>query len=244
MIKLKDGTTSEYNQLDRITQFDEKSRNYPLASSIENKEWRSYTWRCNEVFDQGKDGACVAYALGHELAARPAEVRGINDRWLKEDVYWEAQKIDPWPGGSYPGAGTSSEPFYEGTSVLAGVKILHSKGFFQEYRWAFSIDELILGLGRKGPAVIGVNWFEGMLYPDSKGYIHKTGNPVGGHAVLVRGVNLKKEHVLIRNSWGMGWGKNGDCYMKIGELETLLKDRGEAVFLNSRTASPMVPYKF
>lgn len=244
MIKLKDGSVTERKQLDRLVQFDERSRDFPITSYVENKSWRSYTWRCNEWLDQGREGACVAYALGHELAARPAEVRGMHDKWLKEDVYWEAQKIDPWPGGAYPGAGSNSEPFYEGTSVLAGVKILHKKGFFENYRWAFSFDDMIKGVGRVGPAVIGVNWYEGMYQPDDRGYIWRTGNVAGGHAVLVRGVNLRKEHVIIRNSWGKSWGKSGDCYMKFDQLEALMKERGEAVFMIGRSKNPMVPYTF
>lgn len=243
-IILKDRSRTEMIQLDRLRQFDQRSLKYSIMDTIEKPNLRSYTWRCEQWFDQGKEGACVAYALAHELAARPAEVEGIHDKWLKEKVYWEAQKIDPWDGGSYPGAGSMEEPFYEGTSVLAGVKVLHSYGFFKEYRWAFSIDDLLYGLGHSGPAVIGCDWYEGMVNPDSNGFIKPTGRPLGGHAVLVRGLNVKDETVTIRNSWGKSWGVDGDCYMKFEDLEMLLRNYGEAVFLDTRTASPMVPYDF
>ena len=239
-IKLKNNIGTESVLLDRIPQFDERSKQFPLTAALPTVNPRSYTWRCNEWFDQGQEGACVAYALGHELASRPAETRGMNDTWLKKSVYWEAQKIDPWEGGSYPGA----DPFYEGTSVLAGVKILKDKGVFKEYRWAFGIDEVILGLGRNGPAVLGLPWYEGMFEPDSKGYIQKTGRVMGGHAIMARGVNLKTETITLRNSWGKNWGKDGDCYIKFHELESLLKEWGEAVFLVGRTKTPMVPYTF
>jgi len=240
VIVLKNQLTTEDIRLDRIAQFDERSRRFPVKTTLEKKEWRSYTWRCEQWFDQGREGACVAYALAHECAARPAETRGMHDKWLKEDVYWEAQKIDPWPGGSYPGA----SPFYEGTSVLAGVKILHKKNFFREYRWAFGIEDLILGVGYNGPAVIGVNWYHDMYFPDENGMISKSGSLLGGHAVLVRGVDLNNETVTIRNSWGQNWGDNGDCYMKIHELESLLHENGEAVFFMDRETVPMVPYSF
>jgi hypothetical protein len=229
-ILLKNNTETEDVRLDRVIQFDERSRNYGTSEINVKRKPRSYSWKCNEWFDQGREGACVAYALSHELAARPCEIKGISDKWMVENVYWEAQKIDPWEGGVYPGA----NPRYEGTSVLAGVSILHKKGFFDEYRWAFGIDELIMALGYNGPAVLGVRWYEGMFSPDSNGYINPTGKITGGHAIMAYGVNLKKEHIILRNSWGKSWGMNGDCFLSFADTESLLKQQGEAVFLIGR----------
>jgi len=229
-IQLKNNQTTEDIRLDRVIQFDPKSREFPMAMG--SKKLRSYTWRCNEWYDQGREGACVAYSLGHELAARPAEVTGLNDRWLVENIYWEAQKIDPWAGGTYPGAA----PVYEGTSILAGVKTMHKKKFFKEYRWAFSLNDVLLGVGYNGPAVIGVYWYDSMYYPDQKGFIRPQGNIVGGHAIMVRAVNVRERFVTLRNSWGKNWGHDGDCYMTFDDLGHLLSQRGEAVFLMHRTA--------
>lgn len=230
-VQLRHGTTKDV-RLDRIVQFDERSRSFPIKLLLEAKKLRSYTWRCNQQFDQGQEGACVAYSLSHELAARPAEVAGMQDKWMVEHVYWEAQKTDPWEGGSYPGA----VPSYEGTSVLAGVKILHKKKFFTEYRWAFSLNDVLLGLGHNGPAVLGVNWYEGMLNTDNDGYVKTTGSAVGGHAIMARSVDLKHNRVMLRNSWGKDWGMNGDCFISFNDLDTLLHEQGEAVFMVGRTA--------
>jgi len=229
---LKDMTDTQDIRLDRLVHFDERSRNFPIRELTGDKSLRSYTWRCNEYFDQGREGACVAYALGHELAARPAEVTGINDPWLKQTIYWEAQKIDPWEGGAYPGA----VPFYEGTSVLAGVKTLHKKNLFKEYRWAFGINDLLNGLGHNGPSVLGINWYQGMYNPDEKGFIKPSGRVMGGHAILARAVNIREEKITLRNSWGSGWGLSGDCYISFEDLDRLLREEGEAVFLVKRTA--------
>lgn len=231
-IQLKNGIVTTDKRLDRIEQFDERSRNFPIRQLSGTKPLRSYTWRCEEWFDQGREGACVGFALGHEVSARPAEFRGLHYDYLVKNVYHEAQKIDPWSGGSYPGA----NPFYEGTSVLAGVKVLHKKGFFKSYRWAFGIHDLTLGVGYNGPAVIGVPWYSGMFNTDSNGFIHADGYIAGGHAVLVRAVNTKKGYFTIRNSWGKDWGVNGDCYISVSDMEKLLNERGEAVFMLNRTA--------
>jgi hypothetical protein len=138
--------------------------------------------------------------------------------------------IDPWPGGSYPGA----SPFYEGTSVLAGVKIAHAQGWFDEYRWAFSLDELIMGVGHNGPAVLGVAWYEGMYFPDADGFVHIKGNRVGGHCILCNAVNVKHKYFTLTNSWGAGWGMVGTCFISFDDMERLLAERGEAVFFIHR----------
>lgn len=220
-------------RLNRLVYFDPRSRNFPITSVVKTKPLRSYTWRCSQWFDQGAQGSCVAFSLGHELAARPAEVKGITPAFLVRKVYWGAQLIDPWDGGSYPGA----SPSYEGTSILAGVKVLHSMGFFTSYYWSFSTTDLLLGVGYNGPAVIGIPWYSSMMEPDKNGMIKPTGILTGGHAVLVTGVDLKNTRVRIRNSWGKAWGKNGDCFLSFEDLDTLLQRNGEAVFLQKRTAS-------
>jgi len=230
-VTLRDGSVVQNAQFDRIEQFDEKSRGYSIGDLRRvGTGLRSYTWRCNDWFDQGTEGACVGFALGHELAARPAEVKGLDYDYLLKEIYWSAQKNDPWDGGSYPGA----TPNYSGTSVLAGVKRVKELGFIEEYRWAFNTDDLLYGLGRNGPAVLGIPWYYDMYFPDNTGYIKTTGNAVGGHAILARAINVKKGIVTLRNTWGRGWGKDGDCYITFEDLDGLLKQRGEACFLLRR----------
>lgn len=257
MVTLKDGSTSEDRRLDRLIQFDERSRSYPVA--VAGRRPRSYTWRITKpaVLDQGREGACVGFSIAHELLARPAETRFGSEfratRFAIEDVYYAAQRIDPWPGGSYPGA----DPHYDGTSILAGVKVTQALGYFQSYRWAFGLRDLVDGLGHNGPSVLGVNWYDSMYSPDGEGFIRPEGSIVGGHAILARAVTLKwKSHrfiwwkrtwddvdlnasfVTLRNSWGPLWGRHGDCYITLRDLDVLLQQRGESVFFLDRTASP------
>ena len=229
-IIIKNNIVVEDARLDRVTEFDEKSRLYSIGEIRKTNKLRSYTWRCNEWFDQGKEGACVAFALGHELAARPAEVKGLNYKYLVEKVYWEAQKKDPWPGGSYPNA----KQVYSGTSVLAGVKRVKELGYIDEYRWAFNIEDVLYGIGHNGPAVLGLPWYEGMRDTNRKGYIKASGRVLGGHAVLAKSVNIKEGRVTLRNSWGKNWGKRGDCHITLKVLELLLKQGGECCFLMNR----------
>lgn len=233
-ILLKNGTRTEEIRLDRVEEFDERSRGYSIADILTTRKLRSYTWRCGDWFNQGREGACVAFALGHELAARPSEVRGLDYDFLIREVYWEAQRNDPWEGGSYPNA----SPKYNGTSILAGVKQIKKLGYIEEYRWAFNTDDVLYGIGHNGPALFGLAWYEGMIRPDENGFIKPTGRMLGGHAVLGVAINVKEGYVTIRNSWGKSWGVDGECYITFEDLETLLKQRGECCFLMKRKTIP------
>jgi hypothetical protein len=84
--------------------------------------------------------------------------RGIDNKFAKEQLYWEAQKIDRWPGGAYPGA----EPHMEGSSVLAAVKVAKRLGYIEEYRWAFGIEDVKKAISEIGPVILGVPWYEGI----------------------------------------------------------------------------------
>jgi C1A family cysteine protease len=38
---------------------------------------------------------------------------------------------------------------------------------------------------------------------------------LGGHAILIVGLDLDKKAFIVRNSWGVDWGLKGYCYMPI-----------------------------
>jgi C1A family cysteine protease len=41
-------------------------------------------------------------------------------------------------------------------------------------------------------------------------------------------VDLENSYVLLRNSWGRGWGTLGDCKISLYDLGALLREQGEA----------------
>lgn len=216
MIILRGDTATSDRRLDRVVQFDEKSRAYPIRALVENKTPRSYTWQCAQVLDQGEDGACVGFSWSHELIAKPVPVKGLDDRTALA-LYHAAQGLDEWPGSDY-----------DGTSVLGGAKAVKALGHMTEYRWAFGIDDLILALGHHGPGVLGINWLQNMFDPDPKtGLLNVSGDVAGGHAILVNGVDVKRELVRVHNSWGANWAKQGEAFIKFADLQNLLKNDGE-----------------
>jgi hypothetical protein len=197
-----------------LVERDPRSRSYDVRGIVDRTQPRSYTWRVGAWLDQGREGACVGFAWAHEIAARP-KVHDVTPQ-LATTIYHEARKIDPWPGENY-----------DGTSVLAGVKVAQRLGYFHEYRWAFSLQDALTVVSRHGPAVIGVNWYSGMWDTDANGYIRPTGSVVGGHAIVLNGVNVKGRYATLHNSWGPRWGVNGSARITWDDLGRLLDERGE-----------------
>jgi hypothetical protein len=248
VITLRDGSEVSDPRLGRLVDFDERSRQYNVREVLPTATLRSYTWSCKQWLDQRNQGACVAFAWEHELTARPCVV-SYGTVPVHEDIarkrYWDIQRIDQWEGGSYPGA----DPFYEGTSVLAGAQLHKSIDTIREYRWAFSITDLALAVGYKGPAVLGVNWYTGMFDPDEDGLIKPTGFVEGGHAILCNGFSAKTRLFRLHNSWGLAWGVGadygiggGDCFIHWDHLEQLLHEDGEACVpvMRVRKTPPLV----
>lgn len=228
--------------VDRLPEFDEKSRGFSAVEAFDlgGKPFRSYTWGCDVYNDQGREGACVGFAWSHELSARPKIVRRGPEFAL--EIYRRAQQIDEWPGESY-----------SGTSVLAGVKAVMERenslgnAYIKEYRWAFGLEDVLRVIGYRGPVVLGINWYYNMYTPNEKNFISASGEKVGGHAIMAKGVkivekvpdglygtpdfnnvDLDKSFVRLHNSWGTGYGLGGDAFLTLRDLDKLLKENGEA----------------
>lgn len=234
--------------LGRLPEFDEKSRNFNIRSVLEVPYARSYTWGCEPVYNQGREGACVGFAWTHEANAKPS-VQPVGESTAFA-LYRAAQKIDEWPGENY-----------EGTSVLAGAKVSMTYGWLGEYRWAFNVPDALSAISRRGPAIIGVNWYDGLYYP-TDGELRIYGDVVGGHAILVRGVRLvfqpgvtteqktssqwfsyldqRQSKVLLHNSWGPNWGGTekgpGTAYLTVEDYARLMSEQGECCIPTVRTS--------
>jgi hypothetical protein len=224
-IQLRGGHRTSDARLDRVPHFDERSRSFSVADVLPSTKLRSRTWPCAVHLDQKAEGACVGFGWSHELAAQPVVVKGVTDGTARS-LYRLAQTLDDEPGEAY-----------EGTSVLAGAKAVQQHGFLGEYRWAFGIDDVLATLAHVGPVVLGTNWLTGMFRTQTDGRLVVAGDVAGGHCYLARGLlvsgrlgnyNYGEPLVRIRNSWGPGWGVDGDAFIRASDLEWLLKDQGEA----------------
>lgn len=224
----KDGTQGVQG-FDRLVHFDPRSRNFRLqaAHDVHVPETGVYGWDIKKHLDQGKEGACVGAGCTAALIGEPFKALGLDMQYGKERVYWAAQDIDPWPGSSRPG----DHPFYEGTAVLAGLKILKDLGWIDYFNWTFSLAEFISGVANVGPAIIGWPWYEGMFEPNSDGYIEPTGKMMGGHCAVIKEVDCDNKRGRLHNSWGDDWGDAGDCWISFDSIEILQERSGEAAFV-------------
>lgn len=71
------------------------------------------------------------------------------------------------------------------------------------------------------PVVFGFSVFESMMTEEvaRTGMVPMPGpndQPVGGHAVLAVGYDDSKNALIVRNSWGEGWGIKGYFYLPYG----------------------------
>lgn len=237
---LRGGNVTTDPRLDRVPSHDARSRAYDvralLAAPTILPPLRSFTWPNRYVTDQGREGACVGHGQNGRWANAPvAPLHSLDERRITDDVlsqiayddYRAAQRIDEWPGESY-----------EGTSVLAGAKVLAASGRYESYWWAFNIDSVLLAIAYVGPVVLGIPWLDSMFEPRPSGLLDCSGNVAGGHCIRARGVRLRArltgearepiEVVRLTNSWGRGYGLNGDVFIKVEDLSELLEDEGDA----------------
>lgn len=205
--------------LGRQISVDVRDKNYLIKDkiTITPKKITSKYWDQNEWWgNQGNSPQCVGFSWAHWIEDGPIKHGGIPPIISPTLIYKEAQKIDEWPGENY-----------DGTSVRAGAKYLQKTKKISNYYWAYDINTLVNTLLNVGPVVVGTYWYLRMFYPDKNGLIRIGGLIVGGHAYVINGIDTNKKLFRIKNSWGRGWGLQGNAYISFTDMERLIKMNGE-----------------
>lgn len=197
-------------RLGRLVSPDDRDRRFQIRrqrSPLVRRYWRdSAAW-----LNQGDTPSCVGHAWSHWALNAPI-IQSIDPM----GVYRLAQCVDEWPGEEY-----------DGTSVRAGAKVMELLGFISEYRWAWTLPPMIDALLTQGPVVLGINWYAGMDEPDRDGFLHPTGELVGGHAILATGIDVERKKIRLKNSWGQEWGENGRAWLSFDDARRLISEDGE-----------------
>ena len=224
-------TTPNRPVLDVHFHKDPQSRAFASRSLLPATARFKRVWTTRRIpLDQGREGACVGFSCAGELAAKPAAYDVTNETALK--IYDAARAVDRSEGRNYD----------SGATVLAGMKACQRAKYFSKYVWCFGIDDTINWIVRRGPVVLGINWYEGMFEPNPEGLLRISGGIAGGHAILANGfwpAHPKFGDVLVlTNSWGRDWGLNGRCYLPVEDATRLLSEDGEVA---APTDFPVIP---
>jgi hypothetical protein len=210
-IELRGGHETSDRRLDRIPDFDERSRNFRAVALVPTTELRSKTWGLSWLLDQGEQGACTNFGLAHNRLGSPKPIRlpivqdtgaepsatgfAIRPRDAEQlafKLYGRSKQLDPFPGEEY-----------EGTTMLAAAKAWREAKLLGSFRWCFGIDELLITLARLGPVVLASDWLDSMFDPGPNGLLDVTGRFAGGHAYDATGVVLHPERSSVWRDTGV-----------------------------------------
>ena len=241
MPQLRGGFQTDDARLDRLPDFDERSRGYAAVEIAPSTELVSKAWPLRWGLNQGREGACTNFGLAHNRLGSPSP-RRLGDTVAEIEalcfkLYGRSKQLDPWPGEDY-----------EGTSLLAAAKAWREARLLGSFRWAFGIDDLLITVAQLGSTVIASDWLEGMSEPGSDGLLDVSGEFVGGHAYDCTGLILYPERSTVwrytgvkgepllfgPNSWGprrqpdgpttgRNWGRGGYWAMRASDMQRLLK---------------------
>lgn len=229
----------------RIPSPPSQSHLYNVRAVTDRTRPRNYTWPLKISLNQGNAGYCVGFAWEHEGGALPKAVKGISNAGAISLFKIARRSYDDRP--------LDNDDTDDGTYVLAGAKAAKQLGRLLEYRWATNVIDALVAISRIGPAVLGLEWRAGMMDTDHNGFIHATGEVVGGHAILARGVkivwkagtklwnrlgsdwwsyvDLDKSYLVLHNSWGPLWGGTehgpGTAKLSVRDFAMLLGRDGE-----------------
>lgn len=86
------------------------------------------------------------------------------------------------------------------------------------YHRVLTLHSLKSALAKGSPVVFGMILFESFESQEvaRTGIVpmpHRGEQQLGGHAMCFVGYDDEKQHLIVRNSWGEGWGDKGYCYI-------------------------------
>jgi len=173
------------------------------------------------IYDQGRLGSCVANAVCGALSTGPGTARIRSERYIV-GVYRWLTAHDPFDG-TWPPTDTGSDATTGGAWAVA-------TGRIAEYRHAFTLAEALAALQER-PVLFGLGWYESMFDPLSDGRLAVTGSVVGGHEVILDGIDVDAGRVWLTNSWGPAWGVTGRAYLSVDDFDRLRADQGDVTVL-------------
>lgn len=191
------------------------------------------------VGDQGPRGTCVAFAVTavHEYDRTALEV--TPDDLAEEVLFWGAKELDgdKRDGTRFSSAdralrqwGQPAEELwpYDGTRDHRGADYHPPPDALDSDNCHMSAlrpieaarESVELEVAARIPVVLGIPVWDAFRSAASQP-IHAPGPSElypTRHAVVVVGFDRSQDAILVRNSWGPGWGDNGHSWIDVGLL--------------------------
>lgn len=191
-----------------------------MGPALASKCWPFH----GEILNQGGVGSCTGEAITNALNCEPFQ-NLVTSRVLTQDdalsMYEQATTLDTIPG-TYP-------PDDTGSSGLAVCKAARARGLIKGYRHAVTLASLLHWLATRGPAIIGIEWFEGFDTPEGPdAELVSSGAVRGGHEVCIHEIDVENRRVRGIQSWGPEWGDHGFFVISWDTLSQLLARQGDA----------------
>lgn len=223
------------HRLGRQKVHDERSRAFPLTTTVDRSTWRDKAVR---IYDPAPNpnqchGECTGCAEMMMLNSLGNRRRGIilNLTEHAHAAYAWATNNDPWDGAMvYDEATKTISGTDTGSSGLAAAKASVALGYGIDYRWLFGgADEVVQNIMDGRVISAGTWWHADMFGPSGGTYVSlpvvtPTGGRAGGHQYVLRGYDVEGDLVMGR-CW---WGSFRDFWIKRIDLDTLLRDGGDA----------------
>lgn len=212
-------------RLKRFMMHDPRSRNHPVAASRAKYPTKNVRHeRKADIWDQGEIGDCTANAFLGMLMTEPLHsLAGGKWAFTEKDCvpfYSLETKLDNAViPGVYP-------PNDTGSTFLYAAKAGQQLRYIRSYQHAFGLAQT-LNLLVDYPINLGIDWYEGMMDTDRKGFVKPGGRLAGGHEICVDEINSSGEYIGFSQSWGESWGRSGRGYMTWASLDALLRADGD-----------------
>lgn len=211
----------------------------PAAAAV-TKDWTRHI----DILDQGSLGSCTGNASVGALGCSPhyeelQPMIGGGTLTLNEgeavNLYSQATVLDPY-SGQYP-------PDDTGSDGLSVAKAVQNALLINGYQHAMSVADMVTAM-QTAPVIIGINWFTSFDTPDKKTgeiTIAKGATVRGGHELCIRKVDVDAETFTGVQSWGPGWGNEGEFVMSFATMAQLFAKQGDATLFTPLSHPPPTP---